>query len=127
MKIRNGWRVVHKVEGGQYVSCWFHRVEEAGIAPNAKAVVSVPGEWAERPRDGGPLSVFDTLANAKSFVLENDRIIGDLMVLPCRYVKSRDKRLWFKLGNRMGMLVQEEFPEGTVLAERVMVSEPVRA
>lgn len=119
---REGFRVVHKA-GGQYVSCWFHRIEEAGIAPNAKAVITVPGEWAERPADGGPLSVFRTRPDAESFVLENDRIIGDLEILPCLYIKSRDRRMWFRLGNRMGKLLHEpaDFPAGTVLADRVMV------
>jgi len=122
---REGWKVVHLSEG-KYVSCWFHRIEEAGFAPNARSVIYVPGEWAERPADGGPLSVFKTSADAESFVFENDRIIGDLLVLPCVYVRSRDKRLWFRLSNRMGKLVQErgDFPAGTRLADRVMVLGP---
>jgi len=76
----------------------------------------------------GPLAVFDTLRHAAVFVLNRTSVcrLQRIHIHRCEYKPSADRRLWVPM--RDGYLPEcskVEFPEGTVLADEVLLLEEV--
>lgn len=100
------YKVVFK-EAGKLVS--------AMIMERYAALEYPPNKWVTRQQHCGPLCCFDTLENAKQFII-NQRVPEKYFeIWECEIVKSDEERVWTT--SRAEKL--EALPEGTILADRL--------
>ncbi len=101
-----GYKVVNKTrEDGIYQSCF-----------TFKSPVKYPiGESTKRPKWCGPLTVFETIEDAREFIWHYKHLgIGD-NIFECSYAKSHATTIW----NPEFRFPKCELPEGTMLADSV--------
>lgn len=93
-------------------------------------------EWAKPNREEMPLMVFGNPYEAKSFIYNNLSVNSHLHIYKCKYIKSK-KRWGWCLGFTEDVLVKRKqkkkishllgkLPDGTILADAVMLLEEVK-
>lgn len=93
-------------------------------------------EWARPNREEMPLMVFGNPYEAKSFIYNNLSVNSHLHIYKCKYIKSK-KRWGWCLGFTEDVLVKRKqkkkishllgkLPDGTILADAVMLLEEVK-
>jgi hypothetical protein len=118
MIIRDGYKLVFKI---------IYRF------PIYRSYVGGPGavcykinKWTKPMRGCGPLAVFDNFENAELFcdseVNLYDAEGANLLIFKCKYVPSEKKSLWFRYMMEVKESFAGSFPEGTVLADQVMIT-----
>jgi hypothetical protein len=79
------------------------------------------GEWTKPIKKRGPLAVFADKENATMFL--KDFGIRDSILYECKYVPSKRKSMWCFVDSCK--IVLKKLPEGTVLANRIMITEEI--
>jgi len=83
------------------------------------------GEWTKRPKDGGPLAVFDTLKHAEEFM---EVMSLNHQAYACEIKKSDDSILWcYKKEFVLPRLQKSFLPRGTILADEVKLIKKVES
>ena len=74
-----------------------------------------------RPDNCGPLAVFKTLKSAQLF---KGNYCKHLIIVPCKYKKSKDTEFWqYEKHAPQGMNNFDSYPEGTDFADKVICLE----
>lgn len=85
-------------------------------------------EWTKRPKagEGGPLSVFSSLNCAIDFYAHMSLCKNrQYKIFTCRYLLSKDTKIWSGSSEKIWNFISKELPEGTVLADAVYLEEEV--
>jgi hypothetical protein len=104
-----GWKVVYHCGIGLF-----------SAVRTSAYVEYFPNEWVSPHCDCGPLCLFGTRREARSFAADCVKIFGGsraYRVFRCEYVPSRRRCDWCKVS---------QLPHGTILAERVKLLPRVR-
>jgi hypothetical protein len=124
--IKDGYKVVRLNAEEQKLSFSSYSCAEVRYCEN---------EWASPRRGCGPLAVFDNITNALNFIEYQLVPWKTLKIYKCKYVASNEKSLWFTWPGPPAMPICprslswhrfRSFPEGTVLADKVMITEEVK-
>ena len=83
------------------------------------------GKWTKRPKDCGPLAVFDNLESAEEFSNLSFLDVNNRAFFSCKYKPSKEITLYKKY---KGGKITERFvlPNGTILADKVKILKEVK-
>jgi hypothetical protein len=102
--MKYGYKVIHRWKSGQMISC---------IDLPSRMVEYFVDKWTEPKKGNGPLAVFSDLIFAKNFVLSS----MNMEIYKCKYILSDKESVW----SDYSVLTKKFFPEGTRLADKVMI------
>jgi hypothetical protein len=112
-KIENGYKVVRiGFYGGYYSHCRGDGEIQYKI-----------NEWVRPIKKRGPIAVFSNKEDATMFLKGYG--VRDSVLCTCKYVPSKRKSVWCFDNSYKSATPLRELPEGTVLADRVMITEEI--
>lgn len=105
------YKCVRKKNGKLYSCTTFGRVYKYKLS-----------KFINRRKNDGPFAVFDSFLNARKFLIDFFEFGEDYIIYECEIVKSNEQCLYT---DRKGVRTAEELPEGTVFADKVMLTKEV--
>jgi len=109
-----GYKVVLRLRRKSYyklISSFWNKGLDHRYSNSPVGVQYYVGKWVKRPKDQGPLALFNTLDTAKIFLTHWK--IGSC-IYECQYEGSEDEILWWN-----NIEVVDNLPLGTVLADKI--------